>query len=548
MSVIISARDLSKAFRDRRVLDGVSLSASPGQRIGLIGENGAGKTTLLRLLAGQLDPDSGEVGRPADVGFLHQELPQPGHATVAQVVDDALAEIRAAQRRLDALAERLQRAPEDAAVLAEYGETLQWAADHEAWDAPRRAELVLAGLGLAGVGPDRPVGTLSGGERSRLGLAALLIRQPRALLLDEPTNHLDDAAVEFVETRLANLPGAVVLASHDRVFLDAVCTDIVDLDPARGGPTHYGGAYSDYLRAKRIERVRWEQQYAAEQAELKALRHTVAVTARQVAIGRPMRDRNKVSYDRHGERVQSQISRRVRNAQRRLDELTRGQVRRPPAPLRFRAPRGNGQRLDGVVASVRGVRIPGRLELAHLDLAATERLLVVGPNGAGKSTLLAVLAGRLVPPVGSVQHRRGLRIGLLEQDVQFPDPTRTPRQLYQAAAPSSGVPLQDLGLVAPRDLDRPVGALSVGQRRRLGLALLVADAPQLMLLDEPTNHISLTLAEELAEALPSAPGAVVAASHDRWLRRRWDGPQLAISADHRAARPEPLPAGQTARR
>jgi macrolide transport system ATP-binding/permease protein len=535
---ILSARDLVKSYGSRRVLDGVTLTASPGQRIGVIGENGAGKSTLLRLLAGLSEPDGGEVSGPRDLGFLHQELPYPGGATVGEVVDDALADIRAAQRRLDELAAALQRRPDDERVLAGYGETLQWAADHDLWDADRRAGVVLAGLGLGAAGRDRPVGTLSGGERSRLGLAALLTRQPRALLLDEPTNHLDDEALAFVESHLAGLPGAVVLASHDRVFLDAVCTEILDLDPARRGVTRYGGAYTDYLRAKRTERVRWEEQYATEQQELKELRRAVATTARQVGFHRPPRDNDKMGYDFHGGRVQTQISRRVRNAQRRLDELDRQQVRRPPAPLRFRAPMaGNGHRdagRDGMVATLRQVRVPGRLEVDHLDLPAGGRLLVVGPNGAGKSTLLAVLAGRLVPPAGTVTHRRGLRVALLEQDVAFADPAATPRRIYEAAAPRSGVPLGELGLVAPRDLDRPVGALSVGQRRRLGLALLMADAPQLMLLDEPTNHISLALAEELAEALASAPGAVVAASHDRWLRRSWAGPQLAITRDHRA--------------
>ena len=537
MSVIISARELAKSYGSRRVLDGVTLSASPGHRVGLIGENGAGKTTLLRLLAGLVEPDHGEVTRPEDVGFLHQQLPHPGHATVGQVVDGALAEVRAAQRRLDQLAGCLQQYPDDQPALAGYGQTLQWAADHDLWGADRRAELILAGLGLGQAGRDRAVGTLSGGERSRLGLAALLIRQPRALLLDEPTNHLDDEAIGFVESHLAGLPGAVVLASHDRVFLDAVCTGIVDLDPGRDGIVRYGGSYSDYLRVKRIERARWQEQHETEQQQLKQLRRAVATTARQVATGRPPRDNDKTGYDRHGERVQSQVSRRVRNARRRLDELDRRQVRKPPPPLRFRGSwTGNGP-ADGVVVGLRRVRVPGRLVVDHLDLPATGRLLVTGPNGAGKSTLLAVLAGHLVPPHGAVTHRRGLRVGLLEQDVIFPDPARTARQVYQAGAPGTGVPLAELGLLAPRDLDRPVGALSVGQRRRLALALLVADAPQLMLLDEPTNHISLTLAEELADALARAPGAVVAASHDRWLRRRWSGRQLQIDVDHRTESP-----------
>src|SRR5690606_9315047 len=192
MPAILSAHDLVKSYGERRVLDGVSLAAAPGQRIGLIGENGAGKSTLLRLLAGLEEPDGGQVTRPADVGFLHQELPYPGHVRIGQVVDRALAELREVQQTLDRLAERLQRDPADPEALAAYGEALQWGTDHDLWDADRRADLVLAGLGLAGAGRDRPVGRLSGGERSRLGLAALLIRQPRALLLDEPTNHLDD--------------------------------------------------------------------------------------------------------------------------------------------------------------------------------------------------------------------------------------------------------------------------------------------------------------------------------------------------------------------
>jgi macrolide transport system ATP-binding/permease protein len=526
---VLSAHDLVKSYGPRRVLDGVSVAVSPGQRLGLVGENGAGKSTLLRVLAGLTEPDGGQVTRPGDIGFLHQESPHRAHATIGEVVDGALAEIRALQRRLDALAARLERHPHDAGTLAAYGETLQWATDHDLWDAGRRAELVLAGLGLAGAGHDRAVGTLSGGERSRLDLAALLIRQPRALLLDEPTNHLDDDAVGFVEAHLARLPGVVVLASHDRVFLDAVCTGILDLDPSRDGPTRYGGAYSAYLRAKRTERRRWQEQYAAQQDRLAALRAAVATTARRVAHDRPWPDGDKAAHHFHGSRVQAQVSRRVRDARRRLDELTRHQVRRPPAPLRFTASLTRGRDHEGVAVSLRQVRVPGRLHVVDLDLPARGRLLVTGPNGAGKSTLLAVLAGHLVPPAGTVRHRRGLRIGLLAQQVSFADPARTAREVYDARVPAGSVPLSGLGLVAPRDLDRPVGQLSAGQRRRLALALLVAQPPDLLLLDEPTNHISLTLAEELQEALGTAPGAVVAASHDRWLRRHWEGPSLPLA-------------------
>ena len=350
------ARDLVKVYEDRPVLDGISITAAPGRRIGLVGENGAGKSTLLRLLAGTEPPDSGEVTRPADTGLLAQALPFAGHATVRTVVDDALADVRRALRRLDELATRL----DDEHALREYGEVLEWAQARDAWDADRRATLVLDGLGLAEVDTRRRLDTLLGGPRSRLALAALLVRRPGALLLDEPTNHLDDEAVAFVEAHLRGLPGVVVLASHDRVFLDAVCTAVVDLDPSRAGVTRYGGAYSDYLHAKRAERARWEQQYATEQGELVALRHAVAVTSRLVSHERAPRDNDKMAYDFFGGRVQRQISCRVRNAVQRLDERTARQVRKPPAPLRFAAT-VTAAGSSGLALSARGLRVSGRV-------------------------------------------------------------------------------------------------------------------------------------------------------------------------------------------
>jgi macrolide transport system ATP-binding/permease protein len=527
--VALLAHDLVKTYRDRTVLDGVSLTAAPGSRIGLIGENGAGKSTLLRLLAGVEEADAGTVSRPADLGYGHQELPYPGHARIANVLDGALREARSAVRALDALAAALADRPDDPDALRHYGDCLEWCHDHDAWDADRRAVLVLAGLGLAGVGTDRRLDTLSGGQRGRLAIAALLVRRPGALLLDEPTNHLDDDAAGFLEDQLRRLPGAVVAASHDRTFLDAVCTDVVDLDPALSGPMRHGGGFTDYLEARRTGRARWEQRYAAEQDELQVLRHAVAVTARRVAHDRPPRDNDKMAYDFFGGRVQRQLSRRVRNAERRLDELTREQVRRPPEPLRFAA--AVGAPASGPVAALRRVHIRDRLALDHLDIAADERLLVTGPNGAGKSTLLAVLAGRLDPVDGVVHRRRGLRVGLLTQDIAIEQPTRTARAVYAhrlGPERAATTPLATLGLLAPKDVDRPVVELSVGQRRRLELALLVADAPQLILLDEPTNHLSPALVEEVEEALDSSPGAVVVASHDRWLRRRWAGRELRL--------------------
>ncbi|WP_030340550.1 ABC-F family ATP-binding cassette domain-containing protein [Streptomyces sp. NRRL S-1022] len=530
------AHDLVRVLGGRRVLDGVSLTASPGHRIGLIGENGVGKSTLLRVLAGVDTPDSGSVTRPGDLGFLHQEMPFDAGSTVAAVLDDALRESREDLAELERLGEELARVPEGdpghADLLDTYGRRLEQAQDRQAWDAGRRAALVLDGLGLGALGHDRTLGSLSGGQRGRLAVAALLVRRPSALLLDEPTNHLDDAAAGFLEEQVRGLAGTVLVASHDRAFLDAVCTDLIDLDPAADGPVRFGGTYSAYLGEKRAERARWERRYAEELRELAELRHAAGVTAHRLAPGRERRDHEKMGYGHRAGRVQNQISRRVRNATRRLEELERTRVAEPPRPLRFTAgePAAPAQEGTQPLVSLRDVRVPGRLALGALDVTATDRLLVTGGNGTGKSTLLAVLAGRLAAE-GEVRRRRPLTVGLLTQDTVFGRPGRTVRDTYEQALGAERaemVPLTSLGLLHEADLGKPVGQLSVGQRRRLALALLVARPPRLLLLDEPTNHLSPALCDELEAALGPGPGAIVVASHDRWLRKRWQGREVRL--------------------
>ncbi|MEU9534293.1 MULTISPECIES: ABC-F family ATP-binding cassette domain-containing protein [Streptomyces] len=530
------AHDVVRTFGAQRVLDGISLTASPGDRIGLIGENGVGKSTLLRLLAGADEPDAGRVTRPADVGFLHQEMPFDAESTVAGVLDDALREARADLAEVDRLSGLLAHTPEDspeyARLLETYGGRLEQAEERAAWDADRHAAVLLDGLGLGSLPHERPLRTLSGGQRGRLALAALLVRRPSALLLDEPTNHLDDEAAAFVEKQLRAMRGPVVIASHDRAFLDAVCTDLVDLDPALDGPVRYGGGYSSYLAEKRAERARWERRYAEEQEEIEALRRSAAVTARQVAPDRGPRDSEKMGYGVRAGRVQSQIARRVRNAGRRLGEAERLQVDEPPRALRFRYTERAEPPGPGTLVSLRGVRFPGRLAVDRLDVGASERLLVTGGNGTGKSTLIAVLAGRPVA-FGEVVRRPGLSVGVLAQDSVFTRPDRTVGETYArvlGVERAELVPLASLGLLHEADTDKPVHRLSAGQRRRLALALLMARPPELLLLDEPTNHLSPALCDELEEALGPGPGAIVVASHDRWLRRRWRGRELRLGA------------------
>jgi macrolide transport system ATP-binding/permease protein len=515
------ARDLVKSYGDRVVLDGVDLLAHPGQPLGLVGENGAGKSTLLRLLAGVETPDSGTVSRPDDLGHLAQEPDFADGATIGDVLDDALAPLHEAVARLERLAARL----DEPGSAAAYDEALSWATLHEAWDADTRAESTAARLGLGTLDRTRRVAALSGGQRSRLALAALVTRRPGCVLLDEPTNHLDDAAMELLEEFLVALPGVVVAASHDRAFLEAVCGAVVDLDP---GGQRFTGGYADYLEAKRDARRRWWESFEAQQDELGTLRTAARTTARQVAHNRPPRDGDKFIYSFKGGKVARTVSRRVKDTERRIEVLERDRIPKPPAPLAFRGVLAPGRRPQGWVLSVRDLVVRGRLGVERLDVRAGQRLLVTGGNGSGKSTLLKVLAGELAPTSGTVDVGTR-RVGHLPQDVVFARPDRTPHETY--AATGATVPLGDLGLLHPRELSRPVGVLSVGQQRRLALALLVSRAPELLLLDEPTNHLSLTLADELEDSLQGWAGTVVVATHDRWLRRRWNGDVLALAAE-----------------
>jgi macrolide transport system ATP-binding/permease protein len=461
--------------------------------------------------------------------LLGQEPPFRDRDTVADVLAMTLAPLRSAVADVERLAANLGTAEGDTA----YERALEQAIAHDAWDADRRAALAAQRLGLEEISPDRPVGTLSGGQRTRLALATIMTTRPSCLLLDEPTNHLDDDAIDVLTGFLRDLPGVVVLASHDRVLLDDVCTDLVDLDAGElgtdgSGGRRFGGGWSDYEAARADARRRWEETYAAQHEELGRLRAATKVGTSAIAHDRGPTDGDKYIYSFKGGRVDQTLARRKRDAQRRLDVAEREQVRKPPAPLTFRgdltAP------TTGRLVQARDLEVARRMRVARLDVAAGEHLLLTGPNGSGKSTLLGVLSGRLHASSGTVEVT-ARRVRELTQDPQASDPSRSALATYDAAVRGLDDPpsLRELGLLHPRDHRTPVGSLSVGQRRRLGLAVAIAAAPDLLLLDEPTNHVSLALAGELEEALASAPGGVVLASHDRWLRRRWTGPELALS-------------------
>jgi macrolide transport system ATP-binding/permease protein len=529
----VQLSDVTKRYDDRIVLDRVSLSVRPGERIGVVGDNGSGKSTLLKLLAGLEAPDNGgvTVESPGGTGHLAQTLDLPGTATVGAAIDLALADVRALEEAIRTAEAALHRTGDlegYAALLAAY-EARGGA------DADRRVDSVLRRLGdREPLDRARPLGTLSGGRRSRLALAATLAADPELLLLDEPTNDLDDEAVGWLEERLLAHRGTVVAVTHDRAFLDRVTTAVVEVARETRSVHRYGNGYGGHLAGRAADRARREQEYAQWRAE----------TARYAALADGGIDRlaaiprkapaafSGAGAFRARSRAHGAMG-RIRAAREQLRRLAEQPVPKPPEPLRFTA------RIEGRAAAVElaGVRVDGRLRLDALRLEPGERLLVTGPNGAGKTTLLRLLAGGLTPDAGTV--RTPARVGMLAQDTAPPD---DPRTLAAAFGAGREEELLALGLFAECDLGTPVRCLSTGQRRKLELARLVTAPADLLLLDEPTNHLAPGLVEEMEAALARYAGTLVVVSHDRRLRAGFAGRRLELEPwPARAAAPAAAP-------
>ncbi|WBB65537.1 TlrC/CarA/OleB/SrmB family ABC-F type ribosomal protection protein [Micromonospora sp. WMMD812] len=543
----LSLHNVTRRYDDRVVLDAVSFTVKPGEKAGIIGDNGAGKSTLLRLLAGADRPDNGEVTvvAPGGVGYLAQSLALPPEATIQDAIDLALADLRELESRMrDAETELHSLAEAElAAALEAYAGLVARYEARGGYAADTRVDIALHGLGLPALDRTRLLGTLSGGERSRLALAATLASQPELLLLDEPTNDLDDQAVGWLEAHLRAHRGTVLTVTHDREFLGRVTTTILEV--GEGTVARYGDGYDGYLAAKSAERQRRLQEYEDWRAELARNRKLAAANAvRLDAIPRkaPMAKFGHGAFRARG-RDHGAMG-RIRNAKERIERLTGNPVAPPPDPLVFAASiTGADSQTPEATAELTGIRVADRLYVPSLRIGGAQRLLVTGPNGAGKTTLVRVLAGELHPDVGTVRTRG--RIGHLRQQETLWPPDLTVPQAFahgRAGDPDEYTDeLLSLGLFRPADLRLRMGELSYGQRRRIELARLVSEPVDLLLLDEPTNHLSPALVEQLEEALADYPGAVVTVTHDRRMRARFTGTHLELRAGRVAQLRESAP-------
>jgi ATP-binding cassette subfamily F protein 3 len=526
---MLQVNNVSKSYGDNLILKRVSFALNPGERVGLIGPNGCGKTTLLKIILGKVQPDTGTARlSPADLraGYLAQALEYEPEQTVGEVMKAAIAGLTEAERCLETLAARMATAQgeELQRLMAGYDRALDAFERLGGYGIEARTEAILDGLDLHDLNRDTVVEILSGGQKTRLGLARLLLSHPDLLLLDEPTNHLDIEALEWLEGFLQCFAGAVLIVSHDRTFLDHTVGAILELDPLTHTMTEYPGTYTDYVEAKEREREKHWAAYKDQQDYIAHLQGTIAAKkgyARSIEQG---------TIDFGPRKIAKMIARKAVIQQRRLERLLDSEERidRPEQTWQMKLefvdtpPTGRDVlHLEGVKMGFDDHELFGDV---HLTLRAGERIALVGPNGSGKTTLARLIVGELTPLAGRVRLGAGVKLGYYAQEQEDLDPGSTPYEAIRAVAPMSQTQTRSFlhyFLFSGDDVFVPVGSLSFGERARLALARLVAQGCNFLLLDEPVNHLDIPSRSRFEQAMTAFEGTVLSIVHDRYFIERF---------------------------
>jgi macrolide transport system ATP-binding/permease protein len=527
---ILRLSQITKSYGSKLVLDGIDLKLSRGERVALVGENGVGKSTLSRIITGEEEADSGSIRLMdgAELGYLPQEVTGDEGMSVHAYIERALGSLKHLREQMQVLEQRMTQPLSEMemdVVLEEYGEVQGQFEQRGGYEIDSRIQQIFSGLGIDYIEQDRLLATLSGGERTRVALTALLLREPELLVLDEPTNHLDFAGIEWLEKYLADYPHALLLITHDRTFINRVANVISELNAKTKQLHPYYGNYEDYLAARQREYDEQVEAFNTQKNEMKALQRTLKQLSHNTKITGAFTDiEDKFLKNFKRERGESFISKEARSARKQLEGLQENKMANPRhewnidfrfEPLEL----GSAEPLRFENVSKRFGENPLFDNLTTI-VPKGERVVLVAPNGTGKSTLLRMVMGLQQPDKGKIVISPSAKIGYLDQDGETLDGERTVLEVFREYMQGSDselmTELHRSGLFADAALTKKkVKDLSVGQRRKLGLACIIASKANLLLLDEPTNHLDLLSLEALEEALIGFEGTILAVSHDR---------------------------------
>jgi ATP-binding cassette, subfamily F, member 3 len=502
---IATITNLEKSFGKRVIFEKLEFLIDRGERVGLIGPNGAGKTTLFRILTGEITPEVGTVAiaRSIKVGHLSQDPVFDPANTVMDEAELAFARLHELSHRMREIEhEMAHHVDEELEKTLETYQTVQHEFDLAGgyvWQ--HKLEATLLGVGLQRETWEQNVATLSGGQRSRLALAKLLISEPDLLLLDEPTNHLDLAAIEWLEKYLIDFNGAVLLISHDRYLLDKLATRIVWL--TRNQLNNYPGNYHAFLEQRALQELSQQRAYDEQQADIEKQKEFV----RRFGAG--------------------QRSKEAKGREKRLNRLLKSDqvIQAVENQASIRLSIDTDQRAGDQVLMVRNLSKSFGTKKLWQDIGffvkRGERIGIIGPNGSGKTTMLDVLLGHTPADAGTVKWGANLSLGYYDQKLDDFDPNST--VLEEAAADREGVTIKEvrdvlaLMLFRGDDIEKPIHLLSGGERARVRIAQLLLDKPNVFLMDEPTNHLDIASREALEGALRDFPGTILCVSHDRYF-------------------------------
>ena len=503
----ISIQNVVKAFEEGNdILKGVTFDIYEGEHIGLLGKNGAGKTTLFRIITGALAPDEGEVILPAGkkIGLISQIPVFPEQYTTEDVLRTAFSQLYALEEKLGRLARQMEQDPSDA-LLSEYDALAERFRALGGYDTDYEINAVANGLEIPETQRRQLFSTLSGGEKTRVNLARLILEKTDILLLDEPTNHLDMKATQWLEEYVGKFKGTVLIISHDRYFLDRTVTRTVEI--LNGEAAFYAGNYSYYVVEKQRRYEEQLKKYEREQAEIRRLQQA-ADRLHQWGTGN--KNLMKKSFA-----IQSRIDRMER-------------TERPDREKTVKARFGEKEFRGDEAMVLRGVEMGfGEKHLffiPELHIEGGERIALIGENGTGKSTLIKILMGSLRQEKGSVKTGPQVKIAYLPQIVTFSRPERNmvDTLIYEDnCSPQSARNRLGAFKFSGEDVFKPVSALSGGERSRLKLCMLMKEDVNFLILDEPTNHLDIDSREWIEEAVGDFGGTLLFVSHDRYFINRF---------------------------